>query len=401
MTKLPHSYRELKKKDPEYARECLLRTLKETKNISQTARLWSCSRNTVKLAIKKEREGNLKDDSRAPHSVWNKSSSEVEERVAKHRKETGYGKRRIARDLGLPEGTARNILSRLKIPTKKYRSFSGKRRKSYDLEKIAPFEELQMDVKEILDKKGLPKEIYQYFQRVKLPLYQWTCIDVKTRIRFLALSFSNSWTCGRVFIATIIWWLRTFGILARIHIQHDGGKEFSALQEKSFKRAQKYFFDLLGVTRSLIRKGHAEDNAYVERSHRTDDEEFYTLKGLEMKTLKKMLELLSEWIIRYNIKRRHQGLNDLTPLEYLKSIKPEIHPAIALFPPLILDSLETLPLFQTQNIPTYKIDQNVVDYYQVAKIKREFYFLIYERIFFYKMRFEPMFLTGSLAVFIS
>jgi len=117
------------------------------------------------------------------------------------------------------------------------------------------------------------------------------------------------------------------------------------------------------VTRSLIRKRHAEDNAYVERSHRTDDEEFYAQKGLEMKTLKKMLELLSEWILRYNIKRRHQGLNDLTPLEYLKSIKPEIHPAIALFPPLILDSLETLPLFQTQNIPTYKTDQNVVDYY--------------------------------------
>jgi hypothetical protein len=147
--------------------------------------------------------------------------------------------------LGIPESPIRNILSRLNIPTRKYPSFSGKRRKSYDLEKIAPFEELQMDVKEILDKKGLPKEVYQYFQRVKLPLYQWICIDVKTRIRFLAVSFSNSWTAGRVFIATIIWWLRTFGILDKIHIQDDGGKEFSALQEKSFKRANKHFFNLL------------------------------------------------------------------------------------------------------------------------------------------------------------
>jgi len=248
MTKLPHSYRELKKKDPEYARECLLRTLKETKNISQTARLWSCSKNTISLAIEKEKEGNLKDASRTPHLVWNKSSPETEEKVANYRKETGYGKRRIARDLSLPEGTTRNILFRLKIPTKRYRSFSGKRRKSYDLEKITPFEELQMDVKEILDKKGLPKEVYQYFQKMRLPLYQWTCIDVKTRIRFLALSFSNSWTAGRAFIASISWWLRTFGILGKIHIQHDGGKEFSSLQEKSFKRAQECFFDLLGIT---------------------------------------------------------------------------------------------------------------------------------------------------------
>jgi len=53
------------------------------------------------------------------------------------------------------------------------------------------------------------------------------------------------------------------------------------------------------VTRSLIRKRHAEDNAYVERSHRTDDEEFYAQKGLEMKTLKRRLELLSEWILRF------------------------------------------------------------------------------------------------------
>jgi len=47
-------------------------------------------------------------------------------------------------------------------------------------------------------------------------------------------------------------------------------------------------------------------------------------------------------------------LDELTPLEYLKSIKPEIHPAIALFPPFILDSLEILPLFQSQNIPAYQ-----------------------------------------------
>jgi len=92
-------------------------------------------------------------------------------------------------------------------------------------------------------------------------------------------------------------------------------------------------FSVFHIRDKPIRKRHTEDNAYVERSHRTDDEEFYALKGMEMKTLRRILELLSEWILRYNIKRRHQGLNDLTPLEYLKSIKPEIHPAITLLPP--------------------------------------------------------------------
>ncbi len=366
MRKLPHSYRELKKINQKYARMCLLRTLKQLKgNISLTARLWSCSRNTVKLAIKKEKEGNLKDKSRAPHFVWNKSSFSLEEKVKELRKKTGYGKRRIAKKLKIPESTVRNILKRLNLPSKKYRTFGGKKRKWYDLEKIAPFEQLQIDVKEILDKKSLPKDVYLHFKRTKLPLYQWTCIDVKTRIRFLCLSYSKTWTCGKAFIATIVWWLRTFGVLGKIHLQHDGGIEFSATQEKSFKRSQENFFDLLGVRRSLIRKGHPEDNAFVERSHRTDDEEFYSIKGLKMKNEKEMIQLLSEWIARYNTERKHQGLNDLTPLEYLKSIKPEIHPAIALFPPLILDSLETLPLFQRSFLPCYKIDQNVVNYYQI------------------------------------
>jgi hypothetical protein len=43
----------------------------------------------------------------------------------------------------------------------------------------------------------------------------------------------------------------------------------------AFERANDYFFKPLGVERKVIRKGHSEDNPFVERSHQTDDFEFY------------------------------------------------------------------------------------------------------------------------------
>jgi len=73
----------------------------------------------------------------------------------------------------------------------------------------------------------------------------------------------------------IIWWIRSFGFSHHITIQTDGGVEFAASYPGSFERAKRYVFEPLGVKREVIRKGHPEDNAFVERSHQTDDYEFY------------------------------------------------------------------------------------------------------------------------------
>ncbi|HEC92529.1 MAG TPA: hypothetical protein ENI51_06030 [Candidatus Atribacteria bacterium] len=36
-------------------------------------------------------------------------------------------------------------------------------------------------------------------------------------------------------------------------------------------------------------KGHPEENAHLERSHRTDDEEFYILRALKIRLEKELL----------------------------------------------------------------------------------------------------------------
>jgi len=51
----------------------------------------------------------------------------------------------------------------------------------------------------ILDKKGLPGEVYEHIKGHGLPIYQWTLIDVATRARFLAYSWELSGPLGRCF----------------------------------------------------------------------------------------------------------------------------------------------------------------------------------------------------------
>ena len=61
--------------------------------------------------------------------------------------------------------------------------------------------------------------------------------------------------------------------------------------------------------------GTPTDNPRVERSHLTDDLEFYQKGGLK-KTFEEQKTTLMDWEYFYNFKRPHQALGYLTPMEY-------------------------------------------------------------------------------------
>jgi len=58
------------------------------------------------------------------------------------------------------------------------------------------------------------------------------------------------------------------------------------------------------------------DNPRVERSHLTDDAEFYSKGGNISDDLQKQKEITKNWEYFYNFKRRHQALAYLTPMEF-------------------------------------------------------------------------------------
>ncbi len=150
------------------------------------------------------------------------------------------------------------------------------------------------------------------------------------------------------------------GFVGPVDIQTDGGVEFAASSLGSFKRNLEKVFTPLGVTRTVIRRGHPEDNAYVERSHRTDDEEFYIPYLMSIRIEKELLKRGIWWEYIYNLERPHQGIDNMTPYEKLKSLGYPTGEEICLFPPLILDKVCMLDLLQTRRP---KSVQDHIDYY--------------------------------------
>lgn len=245
------SYLTIKKETgPEFARKILLENLENNKgNVEKTAREMRCSKNTLYLALVKQKENNLKDNAHIPKRPHpNKTEERIIEKLVKRRKETGFGKRRLHYFLYtqdgilIPESTIGKVLSDKKLERSKKRVRREYHRIKYNWDKIVPFAEAELDTKEILDKRTLPVEIYDYIaQSAFIPRYQWTLIDVVTKIRFLAWSYSRDWSCGQVFGKMVIWWLRLFGLKGKVIIWSDGGTEFNAAQLSGFERGAENF----------------------------------------------------------------------------------------------------------------------------------------------------------------
>jgi len=343
------SYRTIKREtSPEFARQGLLENLQwNAGNVEKTARELGCSKNTVYLALIKQNENDFRDKPHTPKTSHpRKTKPDVIALILKRRRETGFGKRRLRRylalrdDLVLPEATVGKILHDVGLVRSKKRVRREYHRVKYRWDTIIPFEENEMDTKEILDKRTLPAEVYSHVDRSSfIPRYQWTFIDVVTRIRFLAWSYSRDWSCGQVFGKLVVWWLRLFGIERPITLWSDGGTEFDAGQPGGFERSVNNFWKPLGVERKVIRKGHPEDNPFVERSHQTDDYEFYIPYLLRMKQEEDFLRWGGWWIKVGNLHRPHMGIGDLTPYQKLRSLGYSLPQKFCLFPPVILDYL--------------------------------------------------------------
>jgi len=183
------------------------------------ARVMRCSAHTVYLALKKEKRGNLKDSSHKPKSKHpHYIDNEREQIIINYRKKTKLGKRRLRyfifqkEGINIPESTIGKVIKRAGLERKRRKRVKRDRASPfYLMESLFPFQEMRADVKEILDKETLPKEVYSYLEGSDLPLFQWTVIDVVTRIRFIAFSYRKDWFCGKAFLQLVIWWIRSFG----------------------------------------------------------------------------------------------------------------------------------------------------------------------------------------------
>jgi|GEM_PF-3204312 len=139
------------------------------------------------------------------------------------------------------------------------------------------------------------------------------------------------------------YFVRNKGMKKEIVIQTDNGSEFGGVSVDKIEYLDRMIFAPLCAKLIHIPKGKKEFNAYVERSHGTDDNEFYIPQLERCNDLKELMFRALRWEWFYNTKRIHSVLKS-TPYNYLKKLI-DIPKSVALFPVVILDN--TIDLLDT------------------------------------------------------
>jgi len=340
-------YKRLREFNPEAARRAVLEYLKTNPNISETAGMFGITRPVVYDILKKEREGDLRDRSRAPRHQPKKTAAAIEDKVIEIKNRTHLGPERLSRylnehgGLSVPVGTIRHILrrnkGRLRYSFPRHRTRKEKR-EFVDWYSARPFEIVQMDVKHIRDHKALSKEQIIHLDHYHIPNYQWGALDVNSRFKLIGYSREKSWTNGLCWYLWVISWLRSHGVKTQIVFTVDNGEEFGG---KSWMKVRELRKLISGFGCRLIQnhKGHCEENAHLERSHRTDDDEFYIPRVMSIKSETELLDEAMGYIYYYDNLRGHSALNYQTPFARLKSQSPEIDDTIRFVIPIMLDDV--------------------------------------------------------------
>jgi len=343
-------YKTLRKVNAEAARLAVTEYLSSNGgNISEAAAVFAIQRATVYDILSKQREGDLTDRSRAPKTSPRRTAPEVEDKVIELKNQTRLGPKRLAihldkyHKLKVAYGTIRHILSRnkarLTYPLKSQRTKLGKR-EFVDWYSAKPFEIVQVDVKFIRDQKALTTEQILHLDRHKIPNYQWDAIDVNSRFKIMAYSREKTWTNGLCFYLWLIAHLRSHGVTSPIAFTVDHGEEFGG---KSWVKITELRKLISGFGCRLIQnhKGHPEENAHLERSHRTDDEEFYIPRVLQIDSEARLLDEALGYNHYYNNFREHSSLDYSTPFAHLKRQLPDIDDNLRFVVPILMDNVST------------------------------------------------------------
>jgi putative transposase len=344
------AYREVYAMNRLEARHHLVRTYRETGSIRETARRWCTSRQVVRKWVRRFRQqdpSGLQDHSRRPLHCPRQTPKDTEERVMQAWQQTRYGRKRLAlllraQGLCLSAHTIRHVLRRHRPPQPKAR------RKSvypalwaWDTE--SPFALIQADVKDIRDKQALGTSHTTHLARYHLPRYQYTACDARTRIRFLAYALANNSTNGLAFLIFVLLWLRSYAIDTLVTFQTDWGQEFGGDDPTRVAQLSARYLEPLQGQLRRYPLGRVGYNGRVERSHRSDDEEFYAPYLLQARSLQDFLALSSRWLYVYNTLRPHFGIGmeQRPPFAALRNSGYTGDQQIALLPPILLDPISS------------------------------------------------------------
>lgn len=155
---------------------------------------------------------------------------------------------------------------------------------------------LQMDTKHVTPElSGLPVTVYEY-----------AAIDIVSRYKLAVLLPDISSESARMALEYFLKWF-PFKV---VYIQTDNGLEYqSEFDEFCTRHTMHHYF---------IHKNSPNENAVIERSFKTDQEEFYFWLENAPQHIGELNGWLQKFILDYNTWRPHQALEYKTPMEVVK-----------------------------------------------------------------------------------
>jgi len=239
-------------------------------------------------------------------------------------------------------GMLKGIYKREGLKGRKIKTQHGESRPLYDYAALACFESLHYDTKDIPDQKALPKEIYDLFKHnPTLPKVEWNIIDARSRFRFMAYSYNRSSEFGLHFLLFVLCFLRLFHIRVgqKITIGMDNGSELTSGPGDKLNEWNRLLARLQAEA-YCYNPGHDVRKNLIERSHLTDDQEFFVPRGEFIHDKRSFLKEARSYATYFNYLRPHSGreMNDKTPYELLQSKGLYQANSLLKFPVLILEN---------------------------------------------------------------
>jgi len=281
----------------------VLRHAEQTGNIAKTCRYFGIGRASFyrwKTEYQQRGEAGLVNAKPIPKNPANQTPPEIVEKILYLRAKYHLGPIRIVwylaryHSITISEAGVSRILKRNGV-TRLPRGTRVRKVHTIRYSKQVPGHHIQMDVKFLTfaNKRGENVRRFQY-----------TAIDDATRVRALKIYDKHTQTNAIDFVDHVI---EKFPFRIK-EIRTDNGHEFQAKFH--------WHVEDKGIRHAYIKKGTPQLNGKVERSHRSDQEEFYQL--LSYKDDIDLETKFEEWEDFYNFNRPHGAFNGKTPYEALR-----------------------------------------------------------------------------------
>ena len=339
----PYTYYDVmrKSKDPRYFRHQIVLSVEE-RGIKATARVFSCSRNTVRKWYRRWQEHGykgLKSLSRRPRRSPNATPAGECDDLVKLKKKY---KRLGAEAIRVLEGLSRSPRTMRKVWRERGVS-SRKRRKKHqtkqNLREVKRqwqlFQQIDEDTKYLND---IP-EYYFQMMRKGLPKIQFTARDVTSGLLYMGFGQERSATNATLFARYLNKELQARGAdISRTIRQTDNGSEYIGhIQAKKTSPYTLAVEEVAGQIHRTIPAGAHTFQSDVETAHNLVEVEFYELEHFE--NVDDFMRKAYQYQIFFNLFRPNSYKENKTPWQLAKEKQPDLSKEIALIPPVYIEDL--------------------------------------------------------------